>query len=128
MKLLAWAVVFASLVAGTSSVARADDPPPLSLDALEARIDQAPGIRADARQIDVDIQAEGVTYARSGLDYVFGNAIGPRSDIVTKNVNSNAFRYSQNIGVQLPLLRDLAGQRARRSAHDRSARSYRISR
>jgi len=104
VKLLARAAVLASLVAGATSVARADDPPPLGLDALEARIDQAPGIRADARQIDVDIQAEGVTYARSGLDYVFGNAIGPRSDIVTKNLNSNAFRYSQNVGVQLPLL------------------------
>ncbi len=104
MKLLARAAVFASLVAGATSVARADDPPPLGLDALEARIDQAPGIRADERQIDVDIQAEGVAYARSGLDYVFGNAIGPRSDIVTKNLNSNAFRYSQSLGVQLPLL------------------------
>jgi outer membrane protein TolC len=104
VKLLARAAVFASLVAGSTSVARADDPPPLGLDALEARIDQAPGIRADARQIDVDIQAEGVSYARSGLDYVFGNAIGPRSDIVTKNLNSNAFRYSQSLGVQLPIL------------------------
>jgi hypothetical protein len=104
VKLVARAAFLAAFVAGAPSIARADDPPPLGLDSLEARIDQAPGIRADARQIDVDIQAEGVTYARSGLEYVFDNAIGPRSDIVTKNLNSNAFRYAQTIGVRLPLL------------------------
>jgi hypothetical protein len=96
-------VILATLVATSVSSARAGDPP-LALDALETRIDEAPGVRADSRQIDADIQAEGVTYARGGLNYVFDNGIGPRSDIITKYINSNAFRYAQSIGVQLPIL------------------------
>ena len=47
---------------------------------------------------------EGVVQSRSGLEYTYSNAIGPRSDIVIDNINNNTFRYQQRVGVQLPIL------------------------
>jgi outer membrane protein TolC len=82
----------------------------VTLGALEAAVDRAPGLAAAQQRIDADVAAEGVATAREGLDYFFSDALGPRSDIVTKNVNDNAFRYSQSAGVQLPLLGTAIGR------------------
>jgi outer membrane protein TolC len=100
---LAATLVLGALVSGIAPSARADEPA-LGLDTLETRVDEAPGVRAAAVAVSADVEGEGVASARTGLDYVFNNGIGPRSDIVTKNVNTNAFRYGQSVGVQLPIL------------------------
>ena len=100
---LSLVLLAAAALASAPVPARADDPS-LPLTNLEQLLTGAPSLRAKARRIEADLDFEGVVAGRSGLAYTFSNAIGPRSDIVTDNVNNNTFRYQQRFGVQLPLL------------------------
>jgi hypothetical protein len=93
-----------ALVPASLPLPAAADDQPLSLANLEQLLLGAPSLRAAQRRIDADLDFEGVVQARSGLEYTYTNAIGPRSDIVIDNVNNNTFRYQQRVGIQLPIL------------------------
>ncbi|MBD5655302.1 MAG: hypothetical protein IAI50_08970 [Candidatus Eremiobacteraeota bacterium] len=93
----------AATVASAPSRAGADDAP-IPLANLEQLLAGAPSLRAAQRRIDADLDFEGVVQSRSGLEYTYTNAVGPRSDIIINNVNNNTFRYQQRVGIQLPIL------------------------
>jgi hypothetical protein len=106
----------ATLVIVTPPASRAGEAA-ISLATFESMIDGAPGLAAASAHVRADQKAEGVASAKSGLDYVFNAAFGPRSDIVINNINNNTVRYAQSAGLGLPLLgTDVAQKNAIASA------------
>ena len=101
--------LLAGVLAGTVAAAAASalppaSPPTLSLVELEERLAVAPGVLATQAQVDAAGHEVRYRGARaSGFEYFLENQFGPRSDIVTQDVNNSTLRYGQRVGVRLPL-------------------------
>jgi hypothetical protein len=77
---------------------------PITLKALEARLDSDPGVQANASTLEARMQAIRVAQDQAGLQYVVSASFGPAAIIVPRSVDDHVLRYGQNFGVSLPLL------------------------
>jgi hypothetical protein len=77
---------------------------PVSLDSLELRVPQAPGLQASSASIEAAIQDIRVQHDRSGLGYLFSASLGPAAIIVPRSFDDHVLRFQQQTGLSLPLL------------------------
>lgn len=98
---LCFALVFASYIPAAG--AQGSDPP-VSLSSLEQRIDQAPGLLANAQDIEAAQQSVRATRDASGLAYAYNADFGPAAIIVPRSYDQHVLRFEQTLGLQLPLL------------------------